>query len=163
MSDFSTLDLLIENMDSSLDGPLSSREVECVAKGWRQGEATANAELTRLQAETERLRARVTELEAKAMQVGFDYSQAHILRKQADAAEEAIVFALRTAGNVDPFEVNMRKFANDYAQRLRQQADEAERAGGEHGVCDWCGKPYPNDALQHETAAGDAICDWCAI
>lgn len=63
MSDFSTLDLLIENMDSSLDGPLSSREVECVAKGWRQGEATANAEITRLQADNEALKARVAELE----------------------------------------------------------------------------------------------------
>lgn len=57
--------------------------------------------------------------------------KAESLRKQADAAEEAIVCALRTVGNVDPFKVNIHKFANDYAQRLRQQADEAERAGGE--------------------------------
>lgn len=63
MSDFSTLDLLIESMDSSLDGPLSSREVECVAKGWRQGEATANAEITRLQAELD------------AAKRGWDYYQ----------------------------------------------------------------------------------------
>ena len=56
---------------------------------------------------------------------------AAILRKQAEAVEEAIVYALRTVGNVDPFEVDIHRFANDYAQRLRQQADEAERAGGE--------------------------------
>lgn len=53
-------------------------------------------------------------------------ARAWLLRKQAEAAEEAIVFALRTAGNVDPFEVNMHKFAKDYAQRLRQQANELE-------------------------------------
>lgn len=58
--------------------------------------------------------------------------KAWLLRQQADTAEKAIVFALRTVGNVDPFEVNIHKFANDYAQRLRQQADEAERAGGEY-------------------------------
>jgi len=59
--------------------------------------------------------------------------EAETLRKQADAAEEAIVCALRTVGNVDPFEVNIHKFANDYAQRLRQQAAELEagKAGGE--------------------------------
>lgn len=59
-------------------------------------------------------------------------SDAFILRQQAEAAEEGIVYALRTVGNVDPFEVNIHKFANDYAQRLRQQADEldAGKAGG---------------------------------
>lgn len=93
----------------------------------------AEDEITTLRQQLSNSEARVADLEAKAMQVGFDYSQAHILRKQADAAEEAIVFALRTAGNVDPFEVNMHKFANDYAQRLRDQAKEAEQAGGERG------------------------------
>lgn len=30
------------------------------------------------------------------------------------------------------------------------------------GLCDWCGDRYPNDLLQNETGAGDAICDECA-
>lgn len=89
--------------------------------------ARLDRECKELRQQLEQAQARVAELEAKAMQVGIDYSQAHILRKQAEAAEEAIVFALRTAGNVDPFEVNMHKFANDYAQRLRQQADDTQK------------------------------------
>lgn len=56
-----------------------------------------------------------------------------ILRKQAEAVEEAVVHALRAVGSVDPFEVDIHRFANDCAQRLRQRADELEagKAGGE--------------------------------
>lgn len=28
--------------------------------------------------------------------------------------------------------------------------------------CDWCGETYPNENLNNETQAGDAICDKCA-
>lgn len=58
-----------------------------------------------------------------------EYESSWILRKQAEAVEEAIVYALRAVGNVDPFEVDIHKFANDYAQRLRQQADDIEMGG----------------------------------
>ena len=57
--------------------------------------------------------------------------KALILHKQAEAVDEAIVYALRAVGNVDPFEVDIHKFANDYAQRLRQQADELGGVGRE--------------------------------
>ena len=48
-------------------------------------------------------------------------TDAWLLRKQAEAVDEAIVYALRAVGNVDPFEVDIHKFAHDYAQRLRPQ------------------------------------------
>ncbi len=97
--------------------------------------------LATTQAENEALRKRAVELEAdNAHQRGrrnaarkciADMKGPWLLRKQAEAVEEAVVYALRTVGNVDPFEVDIHRFANDCAQRLRQQADEAERAGGE--------------------------------
>lgn len=155
MSDFSTLDLLIENMDSSLDGPLSSREVECVAKGWRQGEATANAELTRLQAENEALRARVAQLETAALNAvqlmpggqakadlrdaydAEESAEAWLLRKQSWAVEDFLDWAngycsgwaQDDAGRIYWHDAQIKGFA----QRLHQQADEAEREGGERG------------------------------
>lgn len=92
----------------------------------RQQLAKSEARVAELEADNEHQRER-----RNAARDCIQKMKAESLRKQADAAEEAIVCALRTVGNVDPFEVNIHKFANDYAQRLRQQADESERAGGE--------------------------------
>jgi len=65
-------------------------------------------------------------------EIDDDTSQPWLLRKQAEAVEEAVLYALRTVGNVDPFEVDIHRFANDCAQRLRQRADELDAgAGGE--------------------------------
>jgi len=65
-------------------------------------------------------------------EIDDDTSQPWLLRKQAEAVEEAVLYALRTVGNVDPFEVDIHRFANDCAQRLRQRADELEagKVGG---------------------------------
>jgi len=53
-------------------------------------------------------------------------SEAWLLRKQAEAVEEAARL-MDAAGNA----FDAKFAASDYAQRLRQQADEAEKAGGE--------------------------------
>ncbi|WP_342632193.1 hypothetical protein [Marinobacter alkaliphilus] len=89
------------------------------------------AKLEQAEAQSEALRQELQNQLTAQWKVGVDYAEAFILRKQAEAVEEAVVYALRTVGNVDPFEVDIHRFANDYAQLLRQQADEAEQAGGE--------------------------------
>lgn len=107
---------------------------------WRN----AKDELTRLKSEVERLRGRLAELEdvvenyeaLKRMHRLDNYpnelaAKAWLLRKQAEAVEPAIRTALRNLGNADLTEEDIDQFAYDYAQRLRQQADEAEKAGGE--------------------------------
>lgn len=76
--------------------------------------------------------ARVAELEAKAMQVGIDYSQAFILRKQAEAVERLKDGALGMLVDENMQAYVEMEVIGDYAQRLRQQADEAERTGGDH-------------------------------
>jgi len=74
------------------------------------------------------LKARVAELESQIWAVGADHCRAFILRKQAEAVD-ALNFpvALRkmwSGGSVQ-------EWLDKEAQRLRQQADEAERAEGE--------------------------------
>lgn len=76
--------------------------------------------LTAAQSEIEALRGRVAELE-KCIDDGSD---AWLLRKQAEAVEEAANLMEKAGNSFDA------KFAaKDYAQRLRQQAAESE--GGE--------------------------------
>lgn len=153
MSDFATANLLIENMDAGLDGPLSSREVACVEKGWMHGEKSASAELTRLQSEVERLRGRLDQLEAllkasdrrasvatEALETEAEnhtklrnslHSGGWLLRKQAEAVE-AVSENLKAMCKVDYrrwVKPAVTELDNE-AQRLRQQADEAEKAGG---------------------------------
>lgn len=112
------------------DHPLPTCDSYTAMTGARDEIIILRQQLTNAQAENEVLRARVAQLEsAVPWTIYGDNLTATILRKQAEAAEEGIVYALRTVGNVDPFEVNIHKFANDYAQRLRQQAG---KAGGEH-------------------------------
>lgn len=74
-----------------------------------------------LQSEVERLRGRCGELESAATDKRIEtLNSAFILRKQAEAVE-AFAAELDSAGNVDE-----RDKAEDYAQRLRQQADDME-------------------------------------
>jgi hypothetical protein len=61
----------------------------------------------------------------------------YLLRKQAEAVVDAHnamsdSFVLEATGVIQERAIlRCQDFLNDYAQRLRQQADEAERAGGE--------------------------------
>jgi hypothetical protein len=63
----------------------------------------------------------------------------YLLRKQAEAVVDAHnamsdSFVLEATGVIQERAIlRCQDFLNDYAQRLRQQADEAERAGGDHG------------------------------
>ena len=78
--------------------------------------------------------ARVAELEATLYHGNLEREKcqkAMILRKQAEAVEPAIRTALHNLGNADITEEDIRVFAEQYAQRLRNQADELEKAGGE--------------------------------
>lgn len=59
-----------------------------------------------------------------------EYESAWLLRKQAEAVEPAIRTALRSLGNADLSEDDIADFAESYAQRLHQQADDIEKAGG---------------------------------
>lgn len=133
MSEYQTCDLLIEAIDEESGGPLTKEGVELVRKGWEHGQAAMEPEITTLRQQLADVTGCACNSEGpcKYHAMTSVSGRSYVLRKQAEAAEEAIVCALRTVGNVDPFEVNIHKFANDYAQRLRQQADEADRAGGE--------------------------------
>ena len=96
-------------------------------------------QVSRLQAENEALRARVSELErtgSTSTSCPFCFDQmrnSYILRKQAEAVEK---FG-QEIGVFDPeyddqeYAEVPRREVKAYAQRLRQQADEIEKAGGE--------------------------------
>jgi len=58
--------------------------------------------------------------------LGDPQPKAYVLRKQAEAVEAFVEPYYRT-----PFTRGIVMDGQEYAQRLRQQADEAERAGGE--------------------------------
>lgn len=64
--------------------------------------------------------------------LGNPQPKAYVLRKQAEAVEE-IVDADPDGRSEDGAALISVNEIWDYAQSLRQQADEAERAGGEHG------------------------------
>lgn len=64
MSDYTTVDLLIESIDEEAGGPLTSEGVELVRKGWLNGQKAMESQLTTAQAEIEVLRGRVQYLEA---------------------------------------------------------------------------------------------------
>lgn len=94
-------------------------------------------ELTRLQSEVERLRGRCGEMEASCVTYESrlqDYEEymervpRMILRRQAEAIEELTNFKYVAFGTngmaIDVLDISKE------AQRLRQQADEAEKAGG---------------------------------
>src|SRR5690554_7118401 len=85
---------LSEDQDISLCDLLSGARIPCtdcvvVESDWPNYEHTWNTvekvtsgSFVDPYKQLEQAQARVAELEAKAMQVGIDYSQAHILRKQ---------------------------------------------------------------------------------
>lgn len=122
------------------------------------GEAASR--LTRLQSEVERLRGRVAELESTlndaSIQVGR-LDKAYILRKQAEAVEavrDSIKeqYPLEPFGDLDEYVIAGMKEVYTYveksAQRLHQQADEAEQAVGE-----WCihqNNPF-SQRLRHQS------------
>ena len=95
----------------------------------------ANAkEITNLRQQLAESEARVAELESTLYHGNLEREKcqkAMILRKQAEAVEPAIRTALHNLGNADITEEDIRVFAEQYAQRLRNQADELEKAGGE--------------------------------
>ncbi len=83
-----------------------------------------------IEKQLEQAQARVAELESAATQKRIDaLNSAFILRKQAEAVE---AFA-KDEGMSWPTTLarGLAAAAKQYAQRLRNQADEAERAGGE--------------------------------
>ena len=84
-----------------------------------------SGELTTAQAENEALRQVLQGQMTAQWRVGFDCSSAFILRKQAEAVEDcAQYFGGRDFSDV-------RFIIGEHAQRLRQQADELDKAGGE--------------------------------
>ena len=95
--------------------------------------------LATAQSENEALRQHLKGMMTAQWKVGVDYGQAFILRKQAEAVEhyrEALGMWLKElpgnpcASFVEGI-ISSAEQANRQAQRLRQQADEAERAVGE--------------------------------
>lgn len=87
-----------------------------------------------LRQQLERAEARVAELEATLYHGNLEREKcqkAMVLRKQAEAVEPAIRTALRNLGNAHITESDISRFAEDYAQRLLQQAADIEK-GGSH-------------------------------
>lgn len=97
------------------------------------------AQLQDANAEIKKLRTRVSELEEKSFQVGFDYSQAFILREKAEAVDEVnrrITGLCDDPDRVKTIDPNLAllfaaTIAGDVSTELRQQAAIAEKAGGE--------------------------------
>ncbi|MBY5961940.1 hypothetical protein [Marinobacter nauticus] len=89
------------------------------------------------EAQSEALRQELQSHLTAQYKVGVDYSEAFILRQQAEALIDAHnamsdSFVLEATGVIQERAIiRCQDFLNNYAQRLRQQADEAERAGGE--------------------------------
>lgn len=176
MSEYATVDLLIETIDEGPGGPLTKEGVELVRKGWEHGQAAMQSEIATLRqqladakkenervrqanldvmmhfedmkAAKEKVEARVAELEADNAHQRERRNAARdcinkmngpwLTRKKAEAIDEAarelMPRIISTPDDPMP-EFNaaceMCGEFMDYAQRLRQQAGEAERAGGE--------------------------------
>jgi len=81
-----------------------------------------------LRQELKQAQARVAELESTLNDANLQVARidkAHILRKQAEAVDEA-----QERVTLADSRREMQRSAGSYAAELRQQADEAERAGG---------------------------------
>ena len=92
----------------------------------------AQARVAEMEAENKALRERMDNLTtALVSHIGWESEQpqmkAFILHKQAEAVESAIKTALRNLGNADLYEEDIDQFAFNYANHLRQQADELEK------------------------------------
>ena len=114
MSDYPCASLLIENMDKSLDGPLSSREVKGVEKGWEHGERAAGEENATLRQKLEQAAARRAEVEG-------DISAIHQL------------LSYRNSAGVMSAESMLNEVAQ-HASRLHLQADELAQPKVSGGV-----------------------------
>lgn len=142
MSDFKSE---IVEQAKRLGRALTSGEVAAINAEyvrWSDAEiASLRQQLDQKQADLDRALARVAELEdgvKEAVSSPFGYqgqvvrklladkSQSWLLRKQAEAVVPAIMVTAREFGRPDITYSAVRMFAEDYAQRLRQQADELE-------------------------------------
>lgn len=127
MSDFQNVDLLIENMDAGFDGPLSTREVACVNKGWDHGRSSAESEVTALQAKLKELEKERDTWERRACKEATAATDAladkRILEGQVLGLREAASWAVSENGDMQSMLALERALAatSATAERVRRE------------------------------------------